>query len=165
MSIANKTTVALFQADQRATVTAPIWQYAKGQALQISGLDLPDAYRVDFGNQKDRGESKPQVGSGNEVPIPDEYLETGKTVFAWIVLAEGEDDSATEAVVVIPVMQRARPTDIEPAPAQQDVIDQLLAAMAAAVQRAEEAAASIKYTTYTDDGAGNIIIASEEEAG
>ena len=157
MSIANKTTVALFQADQRATVTAPIWQYAKGQALQISGLDLPDAYRVDFGNQKDRGDSKPQVGSGNEVQIPDEYLETGKTVFAWIVLAEGEYDSAT--------MRRAKPTDVEPEPAQQDVIDQLLAAMAAAVQRAEEAAASIKYTTYTDDGAGNITIASEEEAG
>lgn len=164
MSIANKTTVALFAAGQRATVTAPIWQYAKGQTLMIDGLDLPDSYRVDFANTREKGESKPQIASGNEVPIPDEYLETGKTVFAWIVLAEGEDDSATEATVVTPVMRRAKPTDIEPEPAQQDVIDQLLAAMRKAVQEAEEAAASIVGTTYTDDGDGNITIALGEGA-
>ena len=164
MSIANKTTVALFAAGQRVTVTAPIWQYAKGQTLMIDGLDLPDSYRVDFANTREKGESKPQIASGNEVPIPDEYLETGKTVFAWIVLAEGEDDSATEATVVTPVMRRAKPTDIEPEPAQQDVIDQLLAAMRKAVQEAEAAAASIVGTTYTDDGAGNITIALGEEA-
>ena len=164
MSIANKTTVALFLDGQRATVTAPIWQYAKGQTLTIDGLDLPESYRVDYANSREKGESKPQIASGNEVAIPDEYLETGKTVFAWIVLSEGEDDSATEATVVIPVMRRAEPTDIEPDPAQQDVIDQLLAAMQKAVQEAEAAAASITGTTYTDDGDGNITIALGEEA-
>ena len=116
MSAANKTTVAYFPPNARRTVTAEIFQYATGQVLRIEGLDLPQTFHVDFSNYETRESSKPKIGSASAVDIPGEYLRTGLPVYAFIVLSEGPEDSATEYVVQIPVRRRPQPTDAAPDP-------------------------------------------------
>jgi len=142
VSIANKTTVAYFPPAARRTVTAEIYQYAIGQVLQIEGLDLPQTFHVDFSNYETKSSSKPSTGSDAAVSIPGEYLRTGLPVYAFIVLSEGTDDSATEYVVQIPVRRRPQPTDIAPDPEEQSVIDELIAELNDGVASAEQAAAA-----------------------
>lgn len=119
-----------------------LWQWDQGQILQIVGLDLPDAYQVEFSNQPVRGSAAPMIGGTDGVEIPDVYLTTGKPVYAFLVLHAGEDDRETEYKITIPVNARPQPTDVQPTPEQQDVIDQLIAALNAGVEKAEDAAAA-----------------------
>lgn len=142
MSAANKTTVAVFSGSARKVITQEIYQYAQGQVLQFDGLDLPDSFRVDFSNEKDRDISKPQIGSDGGVSIPDEFLLSGKDVYAFVVLSEDEDDAATEYMVHIPVRRRPKPTNYAPSEVQQSVIDQTIAAAQAAQAAAEDAQAA-----------------------
>lgn len=117
-----------------------LWQWDQGQILQIVGLDLPDAYQVEFSNQPVRGTAAPMIGGVGGVEIPDVYLTTGKPVYAFVVLHAGEDDRETEYKITIPVNARPQPTDVQPTPEQQSVIDQLIAALNAGVEKAEDAA-------------------------
>lgn len=120
--------------------TRALYQWDYGQILQFEGLDLPDAYTVHFSNQGIQGTAKTQVGNANGVTIPDEYLTTGQTVYAWVYLHAGESDGETVYSVIIPVVARPQPTEDEPTPVQQGVIDQAIAALNAGVEAAEEAA-------------------------
>lgn len=122
------------------TAAAEVWQWDQGQILQINGIDLPDAFQVEFSNYAVRGQAAPMIGGPDGVEIPDVYLTTGLPVFAFIVLHTGEDDRETEYRITIPVIARPEPTDVEPTPEQQGVIDQLIAALDAGVGRAEDAA-------------------------
>ena len=96
MAYASNVTVACFSGGARRTVTTEIYQYSYGQILVIEGLELPESYRVDFANDKERSYSKPQIGTAEGVAIPDEYLLSGKPVFAFVLLSVGENDLATE---------------------------------------------------------------------
>ena len=111
------------------TAAGALWQWDQGQILQIVGLDLPDAYQVEFSNQPVRGTAAPMIGGVDGVEIPDVYLTTGKPVYAFVVLHAGEDDRETEYKIAIPVHARPQPTDVQPTPEQQSVIDQLIAAL------------------------------------
>lgn len=122
------------------TAAGALWQWDQGQILQIVGLDLPDAYQVEFSNQPVRGTAAPMIGGVGGVEIPDVYLTTGKPVYAFVVLHAGEDDRETEYKITIPVNARPQPTDVQPTPEQQSVIDQLIAALNAGVEKAEDAA-------------------------
>lgn len=124
------------------TAAGALWQWDQGQILQIVGLDLPDAYQVEFSNQPGRGTAAPMIGGVDGVEIPDVYLATGKPVYAFVVLHAGEDDRETEYKITIPVNARPQPTDVQPTPEQQSVIDQLIAALNAGVEKAEDAAAA-----------------------
>lgn len=118
-----------------------LWQYDQGQVLQLVGLDLPDSYQVEFSNSRDKGSAKAQIGGPDGVSIPDEYLTTGKPVYAFLVGHTAEEDRETEKLVVIYVNARSQPTDEPITPEQQGIVDQLIAALNAGVEKAEDAAA------------------------
>lgn len=118
--------------------TAPLYQYDYGQKLKISGVDLPSAYEVHFGNSI-HGNATTQIGNADGVAIPDMYLLSGQTVYAWLFVHSGEADGETEFVITIPVLARAKPTDAAPTPVQQSAIDEAIAALNTAVDNADEA--------------------------
>lgn len=121
----------------RLSVTGSLYQYDYGQRLLIYGATLPATYEVHFSNQQ-TGESKTAIGDSTGVMIPDEYLLSGENIHVWIYLHDGADDGETEYHGIINVTKRARPTDQEPTPVQQDVITQAIAALNTAVEKTEE---------------------------
>ena len=142
----NHITTARFSTG-RTTTTPHLWQYDYGQLLKIEGLELPVAYEVHFANQDIHGETKTVIGNADGVMIPDEFMATGKTVYAWIFLHDDVTDGETEYKITIPVRMRPQPTNDEPTPVQQDVITQAIAALNSAVEqtattKAGEASAS-----------------------
>ena len=114
------------------------YQYNHGQYLYFADLDLPQTFEVHFSN-KDRGDSKPQIGSNKLVEIPDEYYWSGALmIYAWIYLHTGKDDGETIYEVRIPLIKRAKPTDEEPLPVQQSAIDKAIAELNNAVDITNE---------------------------
>ena len=130
-------TTATFSLGKRETTTLPVWQYDYGQMLQFSGIDLPETYEVQFATSLNEGKTMTQIGGTDGVVIPDELLLTGKYVYAWIFLHEGQDDGETEYMVTIPVKQRPKPGNDEPTPEQQDAITETIAALNEAVEKVE----------------------------
>lgn len=130
----------------RIAQTESIHQWDYGQILQFVGLDLPASYAVHFSNSSIGGESKTQIGGPDGVSIPDEYLTTGLPVNAWIFLHAGEDDGETVYSVKIPVIRRPKPTDEEPTPQEQSVIDQAITALNAGVEHVNEALETVQET-------------------
>lgn len=140
MSVADNVTVVKFnERDRKCVALDKLWQYDYGQVLKITGVELPDAYEVHFSNDPNRGMAKTMTGNADGCLIPDEYLVTGQSVFAWLFLHAGNDDGATEFMVEIPVRRRAKPTAEVPTPVEHDVISGLIADMTAAAGRAQEA--------------------------
>lgn len=121
-----------------------LFQYDRGQRLTFTGVDLPEAYQVHFSNDE-LGISKPVIGDTSGVDIPDEYLVSGQSIHVWVYIA-GDDHAETEYHGVISVIRRAEPTDIEPTPVQKTVIDQTIAALNSAVDRANGIADGIDET-------------------
>ena len=108
-------------------ITAPriLYQEDVLQYLDITGLDLPELFNVDFCNVGD-STTKPMTGQNGSVRIPDESLASGKDIEAYILLA-GTDDGAVETryKVTIPVKSRPTRTDIQPTPSERLEIDVL----------------------------------------
>lgn len=139
--------------ESRRSKTRHAFQYDYGQILAFSGFDLPDAFEVHFAT--DTG-SITQIGTGDQVTIPDACFTAAKSVSAWIYLHEGESDGETRYEIEIPVRARAAITHEEPTPVQQDAIDQAIAALQTAVEKteaaqeaAEDAAESVKNAAAT----------------
>lgn len=130
------------------------YQYDVTQILVISGLALPEYYEVDFCNEGD-AQSITMVGTADGVAIPDEFLQTGKKVKAYIVV-QGEDEGAVETryEITIPVNPRPRRTDIEPTPAEQLQIDELVEALNDGVRKAEQGASLSGWVTFYIDSSG-----------
>lgn len=120
-------------------MTGNLYQYDYGQKLIIYGAVLPETYEVHFSNEQ-YGSSKTVLGDSTGVVIPDEYLTSGDNIHVWIYLHDGDADGETEYHGIINVIKRAKPTDQEPTPVQQDVITQAIAALNAGAARAETAA-------------------------
>lgn len=126
--------------DKTRTEAAYQWDY--GQILKVEGLDLPEAYEVHFSNEELTGEAATAIGNADGVSIPDAYFQSGQNIYAWIYLHTGEDDGETEYKILIPILKRAKPTDYEPDPVQQDAITQAIAALNSAVAKTDEDSAS-----------------------
>lgn len=120
----------------------PLWQYDYGQVLEINGLDLPATYQVHFCNCSD-SQTITVLGNADGVLIPDNLLQTGKTVIAYIYLHTGADDGETEYKITIPVRPRPAPSDIPPTPEQQSALDEAIAALNSAVEDVEDIADGI----------------------
>ena len=121
--------------------TAPLYQYDYGQILKIEGITLPNTYQVHFSNDP-TGTSTTSVGNAEGVEIPDVYLTSGDSVYAWLYLHTGEDDGETVLKIEIPVRRRAEITNQTPTPQQQSEIDQLIGELNEAVDAAEDAKAA-----------------------
>lgn len=113
--------------------TNTVFQYNRGMILKFMDVDLPATYRVDFSNSL-TGQSKTCVGTADGVIVPLEMMAKGCTVYAWAVIAN-ENSTVTVYQAMIPISPRAEPTDEAPNPEQQQVIDQLIAAMNQAVEQ------------------------------
>ena len=101
-------------AEGATTAISPAqYQYNYGQFLLIHGLPLPTSYEMHFANAQ-TGESTTQIGDASGVRIPDVYYQTGKPIYAWVFLHEGETDGETLYRVTIPIIQRAKPDDLTP---------------------------------------------------
>lgn len=141
----NNIVEAFFGSGKRSVRTRPIYQYDYGMILLPVGLELPNAYEVHFG-QSESAPTITQIGTADGVSIPDELLTTGPKVHAWIYLHTGDSDGETVYSIVIPVAARGEITDVEPTPAQQDVIDQAIAALNAGVEEVQTIAEAIPQT-------------------
>ena len=96
--------------------TSAVYQYDSGMILQISGVELPDAYTVDFSNSV-TGTSISQVGGADGATIPDQFFVPGSTIHAWVVLS-GTGYAVTRYHIMIPISPRAVRTNDEPSPSQ-----------------------------------------------
>ena len=113
---------------QTLTDTRPLFQYDYGQKIKFVDLTLPSSYEVHFSNY-DNNESITMIGDSTGVLIPDELLQTGLNIYVWVYLHDYIDDGETEYSCIIPVYRRAKPSNQEPTPVQQDTITQTLAQM------------------------------------
>lgn len=131
---------ASFGKDRSITLEPINYQYDAKQFLVISGLDLPEYYEVDFCNEDDE-QTITMSGDSAGVEIPDDFLLDGRNIKAYLVLT-GEDEEAVETRYEITIPVKCRPTriDIDPTPAEQQQIDNLIAQMNDAVERSETAA-------------------------
>ena len=120
----------------RTVMTDPLYQYDYGQRLVLDGIDLPETYEVHFSNTES-GDSTTSIGNSTGVDIPDTYLTKGREIHAWLYLHTGEDDGETVYKITIPVRKRAKVTNVQPTPVQQDVITQTIAALNAGVGEAD----------------------------
>lgn len=160
----NNIVVASFTRDK--TITRPVYQYDYGLELNIVGGILPDTFEIHFANDP-KGEAKTQIVENRVVAIPDEYLLSGKNVYAWIFLHRGADDGETVFLIEIPVRPRAAPSDDSPTPVEQSAITEAIAALQDGVEEAA-AYANDAWDAYdailalglvaADDGAGNVTI-------
>lgn len=117
---------AVFGSSKFAT-TRPLWKYDHGMILKFVGVPLPSAYEVHFSNDES-GTAKTKLGGADGVEILDEYFLTGKDIYAWVYIDDG-DSGYTEYRVKIPVLTKAQPTDQEPTPVQQTIIEEAISAL------------------------------------
>lgn len=134
----NITTAIFGSGDNVARALPNLWQWDRGAKLVIEGLDLPTSYAVHFSNSPsgyDENEGS-QLGDATGVTIPDEMLQAGLPIYAWIWLAT-TTSAATAAQVVIQINQRVMPPDYHPSTSQETIIDEAIAALNAAVDGLE----------------------------
>lgn len=122
--------------------TAPSFLIDHGMQLQIMGVELPHVFEAHFSNSK-KTDAKRQIGTDNVVIIPDEYFLSGAAqIYCWIYLHPTENSGVTKYEIVIPLRQRPGVDPSEPTPEQEDIIDQAIAALNAAVEQTGQDAAS-----------------------
>jgi hypothetical protein len=141
----------------RYTVTAKRTRTDYGQVLEISGVDLPSTFECIFSNSAtSAGVGKKMIGSAQRVLIPDEYLTTGQTIYAWILLHDTEDDGRHMYSIKIPVDDMPDTSPEEPTPVEQSVISQAITALNTAVdttaQKAQEATESADRAEHAAEG-------------
>lgn len=126
-------TIATFAEGVKVVQTEPLHQYDYGQILRFVGIDdamdSSDNYEVHFSNSDLSGSAKAVVGGSSGVIIPDEYLASGADIHAWIYTHTGASDQDEEYTdgrtsyeVIIPVLKRARPSDMPPTPTGRDTM-------------------------------------------
>lgn len=118
--------------------TIPIYQYDVGHILTFEGFNLPEAFEVHFA-LSDTGDAVTQIGSNDQVAVPDVLVQDGRWLYAWIYVAD-EDTGLTKFVIQIPVIPRGKPTHQTPSPVEQSEVTQAIAALNDGVARAEQAA-------------------------
>lgn len=135
----NITTAVIGTGCNAATASPSLAQWDKGQILQISGVELPETYKVEFSNAETLS-AIPAIGTADGVKIPDDLLHSSSPIKAYIVLTSGQSTRNTEYWITIYVKPREIPEGIEPDPEQQDVIDDLIDQLNTGVDEAEAAA-------------------------
>ena len=127
----------------RYTVTAPIIKEDYGLYLKIEGVELPSTYEVDFSNSESSGTSVTMIGNADGVLIPRQFIDSGKDVFAFLYHV-GDNYGRTVFKFRIPNKVRPDRTNEEPTPAEQSVIDQVIASLNDAVDEAKDAQQAIE---------------------
>lgn len=129
---------ARFNGHRQAT-TRRLFQYDYGQLLTFPDLTTPPSYQVQFCSIGDTTTLE-VLGDATGVLIPDELLQRGCMITAFVFLHDTETDGETRYTIAIPVTARPEMADVEPTPEEIRLIDQLIAALNAGVTRSEAAA-------------------------
>lgn len=98
----------------RRTRTSALYRYDTNVMLKFEGITLPSVYEVHFSNYDNTGVATTMLGDENGVDIPNELLETGYTIYAWIYLHANPGNGMTKYTVEIPVKARPQPENYEP---------------------------------------------------
>lgn len=117
------------------------YQYDIHQYLQITGIELPDYFAVDFCNLGDTSTITVVYGA-NGAQIPDSLFLTGKPIKAFIVLNGPNDSTQTRYEITLSPADRPARSGVTPTPAEKDTIDSLIEELNNGVGRAEAAAQS-----------------------
>ena len=133
-----KITYADLSKGPNVTAEPSLVQWNRGNRLNVSGVDLPASYKVEFSNKGDKA-TIPAIACSDSIEIPNALLETGRPIIAYVVMV-WDDGRSTEAWITINVKPRPEPEDEVPDPGQQSEVEQLLAALNNGVERAEDAA-------------------------
>ena len=120
-----------------SAVLSPLWQYDYGQYLKIEGIDLPQSFEVDFATI-DQSSSVTMLGEDGQVKVPDDMLDEGVDITAYIYLHSDETDGYTEYVIQIPVISRPERTEETPTPQEQTLIEQAITVLNHAVEQTGE---------------------------
>lgn len=157
--VTNVVTATFSEGCTSATVDTPLYQYDYGQTLKFEGLDLPSAYEVHFSNTASaNGTAKTQIGTATGgVSIPDEYLKTGKYIYAFVYLHVGANDGETEYTVIIPVRKRPAISPEPVTPEQQSVITQTIAALQTASEEASGYAAAAEQSASNAEASAELV--------
>jgi len=130
----NNIVTATFAEGCYSTTTDAIYQYDKGLILSIDGVELPETFETHFSNYSYGGTAIPMIGSNGTVNIPDEVNTLGATVYVWIVLHTGTDDTETVLHIEIPVNRKSDAVYVEPTPSEQSIIEQAIAVLNQAIE-------------------------------
>lgn len=97
--------------DRRRVMAAPLFQWDRGQVLEVYGLSLAEAPEVHFAHE---GADDAQVVQSSmdlsgviRAAIPDALLESPADLHAWIV--DETSGSRTLCEIAVPVTERAQP--------------------------------------------------------
>jgi len=135
----NVTTAVFAENCNTATASPSLAQWDTEQVLQISGIELPDSYKVEFSTVYTRN-AIPEIGDASGVAIPNELLQRSAPITAYVVLYGENGGRNREYWITIYITPGQPPETITPDPAQADVIDEAIAALNSGVARTEAAA-------------------------
>lgn len=127
MSSDIKTLTAEFIPGRHVSYTKSVYRYDTGRVLKIEGLSLPAAYEVHFSNSP-QNDAYVALGDENGAPIPDNVLRNGNTMYAWVYVQD-ETSGVTVRTIITHVIERSKPSDITPTPAEKTLIDQAIEAL------------------------------------
>lgn len=129
--------IATFNHNTEIT-TKPSTQWNRGQILKIEGIyNLPAVFDVETSNDRERG-AKRYLGHDYEFVIPDEYFESGKMIYIWIMKHVDPSDKTSKYLVKIPLRTRQKPLDYDSTSEQRDIVSEAIVAL----QDAEQAITS-----------------------
>lgn len=145
--------IAVFGAN-RETRVRPRYRYDTGQRLIIKTPNgLPDFYEVYFSNDGSTADSDPHLATNEGVLIPNSYFESGATIYAWAHVYDLATEGTTIYKVTIPILNRARPSVVEPDPEDENIIRQAIAEMNRITSEIEEMSDDIKESIQGADEA------------
>ena len=140
-------TVTAVAGDKLYIKTDSVFQYDYGLILKIEGIDLPETYRVHFGNTNSAA-AKVVDGDANGVAIPDEYLRNGEDIHAYLYLQDPDVYGYSVLHIQIPVVDRAAIDREEITPVEHTFVEDALETVAEAVEQTEE---NVKKYPYIND--------------
>lgn len=122
----------------RDVIRAPaLWRYDREQYIEISGLDLPASYMAEMSNTP-TGDAEQYLQTSATIHVPSKFLTSTDPVYIWLTFVD-EEGRTTRREIICPVTNRGEPIDAVPTPEEQTAIDQAIAALNIAVDKAEDA--------------------------
>lgn len=122
----------------RDVIRAPaLWRYDREQYIEISGLDLPASYMAEMSNTP-TGDAEQYLQTSATIHVPSKFLTSADPVYVWLTFVD-EEGRTTRREIICPVTNRGEPVDAVPTPEEQTAIEEAIAALNIAVDKADEA--------------------------
>ena len=117
----------------RKVQTRPVYQSDLGMILCVQGVTLPSSCQCDFAHGTSGDDAITVTMTNGDALIPDELIQAGGMIHAYVVVSAGEDDSETIYDITIPVIARAF-VPMTPTPRQKSAVELAVEQCEAAVE-------------------------------